>query len=90
MNTKYFIVNNVFTFGIFLNTPSGIVRYIPNEFTSQFFNIIFNNMKIDLDPSFKFWNGYARSTNTTVTDTMPMTLITKSITPLITDGKFIE
>lgn len=48
-NTKWFIVNNIFSTAIFYNTPSGIIRYIPINYTSDFFNIIFNNIKLYYD-----------------------------------------
>lgn len=47
-NEDWFIVNNIFTCAIFRNSPEGIIRYIPINYTVQFFNIVFNNMSMDL------------------------------------------
>lgn len=93
INNKFFIVQSLFNFGIFLNIPSGIVRFIPTEFTSQFFNIIFNNMGIHLDYDFKYYTGaipYDIKKNVSgYTETMTPNILGNSITPLLKDNKIL-
>ncbi len=48
-NESQFIVPTLFSCAIMRNTPTGIIRFIPINYTTQFFNIIFNNMGVSLD-----------------------------------------
>lgn len=45
--SKQFIVNNIFTTAIYLNTDDGIYRFIPINYNLNFFNIIFNKMGVN-------------------------------------------
>jgi hypothetical protein len=51
IDNRYFIKDTLLGFGIFLNTPDGIVRYTPIAYSKYFFNLIFDindpNFKID-------------------------------------------
>jgi len=57
LNDNYFIVQSLFTVGIFLNKNNGIYRYIPFEFTKKFFDIIFNKIQLEHDGLFHLYNG---------------------------------
>jgi len=50
-----FIKNTIFNLGIFINTPNGIVRYIPYKFNKQFYNIIYNTIKWTNDYSYNLY-----------------------------------
>lgn len=62
LNNNYFIVQTLFTIGVFLNKEDGIYRYIPFEFTKKFFDIVFNKIKLEHDGLFHLYNG-AKSKN---------------------------
>lgn len=61
LGDNFFIVNSLFNTGIFLNSEDGIYRYIPNIYTKQFFNVVFNNMNIDIDDSLRYFCGSINS-----------------------------
>jgi hypothetical protein len=46
MNSKWFIVSNIFNMGIYLNLPNGIARWIPINYDDGTFRIIYRNMKL--------------------------------------------
>lgn len=88
-NSKYFIVFNLLSFGIFVNTPTGIIRYIPHIFDRNYFNIIINKMKIVqnriIQNSF-ICNSNAIQYNYTYNDIIVNGMVTTShITDLIHD-----
>lgn len=56
-NKDYFIVQTLFSIGIYLNTDNGIYRYIPFIFTKKYFDIIFNKINVKHDGLFHLYSG---------------------------------
>lgn len=101
IDNKFFIVQNILNLGIFLNTPSGIVRYITNEFTQKFFKILFDSMGFIQDLTFRHWHGSQNQYSTKSTNWPYNSIVhtyssivpnieCKTIKPLLLDNKIIE
>jgi hypothetical protein len=70
LSNNYFVVQTLFTVGVFLNKDDGIYRYVPFEFTKKFFDVVFNKINLEHDGLFHLYNG-AKQKNLIETEYSP-------------------